>query len=652
MIDGESVGYTLVFASLDKGAAISIRNHVRSYQRSRLRGQDLATPKFWLDRSSITFPGWPRDLVLSAVEHSFKRMGTGFRHPRYTLREATAEDLGHFESEPTPPGVSQGAPPLTEVSAPSAEPELPSGEPRQPVRGGDFVLLVAKGVMDTLSEVPDAHKSDALSFLRGLTSGDWLSWDKEQDGVRQWRSPDGSRTLFTRTVEGLGTAIWESAEAIDLMASVLPVGIVEGSSALASRTRPHVILYEFRLALLDGKTPLAFQDVFFGAEAPSAPIPEPRPVTGLELSHLQQFYLLSPARMKDLVEGEEVGLLLYLSEDQLLPFSSPGPILLGGEAGSGKSSAIVLWLVANHVGYLWRNPGAHPLRQLFVTYSPRLRDRARQEFELVLPSKYRGHATEFKTFREMLQEICSVAGSLGKFDPSREVGFEWFVNRFGSVQPHASVDPVLLWDEIRSNIKGGSIDDPLGFLDLSDYQRLSDRRGRAKIPREMRESYYEAAQRYRAILQTEGLWDQLDFVGSCLKVVGEIWGQRAYDRIACDEVQDLAPREIALIISLLRDQNLRSLFLTGDEAQVINPSGFSWARLKGDLGSRVRPLIIPDVITYRRNFRSSKEIVELVNSILRVRKELLDDPVSQQAQEAVRATGVTPLGACSLTLFA
>jgi tetratricopeptide (TPR) repeat protein len=120
-----------------------------------------------------------------------------------------------------------------------------------------------------------------------------------------------------------------------------------------------------------------------------------------------------------------------------------------------------------------------------------------------------------------------------------------------------------------------------------------------------------------------------------------------YDRVACDEVQDLAPPELQLITRLVKDSSIQNLFLTGDEAQVINPSGFRWSRLKGELGDRVSPLSVPDVVTFRKNYRSSSEIVNLVNAILIERQKLLDDEVSRLTQDSAGRVEQQPLALTS-----
>lgn len=648
MLDGTQQGITVEFPGIDGGLLISLRRHIRSYQRTRSKGEDLTIPKLWLARGTITFPGWPRDLVLAAGNFAFGRMGPKFKTPRMVIREATPEELGHLEGGPPLPVPAVGGQGPDEV--PLVHPPREVRETEGAVRMGQFGLLISKPVFESLSELSDAQKKPALAFLRSLTTGSWRSAVARPNGVALWISTQEDLRIYTSVVESIGTALWEYGVGPDLSSAIFPSGTMDGPVPQDSPTRPYVVLHEIRTSAPDEHSDLSFQEAFFRRQ-PGDTIDTPsRAISGVELSRFHQYYVLSPARMQELVDGLDVGLLPFLSEEQVAPFRSPRPILLSGEAGSGKSTVVVLWLLVNHIDHALKVADGRPLRQLFVTYSGRLRDKARQEFELMLPSRFRRHATEFRTFKEVLYGIITVAGSLGKYAQENESGFEWFVGKFARGRAPRNVDPVLLWDEIRSTIKGGSTDDPSKLIDFPAYEALSEKRGRTKTPQEYRKEYYEEAQRYKVHLQTEGRWDQLDLVAECLKAVGNGVAGENYDRIACDEVQDLAPAEIALLLKLLKNENVRNLLLTGDEAQVINPSGFSWARLKGELGARALPVPIPEVTRFRRNYRSSKEIVGLVNAILEVRGVLLDDGISRQTQEAVRATNVPPMLLCEVPL--
>jgi hypothetical protein len=489
-------GYTVEFASLGKGAVIELKKHARTYQRKRLGDERHSTPKVWSDRGIITFPGWPRDLVTAAMEYAFQRMGSGFRPPQFELRKSTDGELRHFEFEESaaPSEVVQTS---QSGSGHETPPALAQGPTPARARSWTYPLLIEQSVADSLSDSPKELHDDISAFLKGLSSGSWESWGADGGTMSVWIEQDSRRALFTRDLPEVGTILWERANAIDMLAAVAPSGTLDAEAGRSAWRTPHIVLHEIRKSAPEGSDPLSFRDSFFVRE-PHVEVTQVSPTPTEVADFRYEYHVLSPSRIRELVEGLDPGLPLYLSEKQLGPFRSPGPVLLGGEAGSGKSSVVVLWLVINHIrSRVDAGKDDPPPRQLFVTYSPRLRDKARQDFEGLLPPQYKKHDTEFRTFRELLREICALAGRAGRFPSEKEVRFEDFVREFGPPHSPRQIDPVLLWDELRSVIKGGSLDDPSRFIDLPTYQGLSEKRGRCKTPVEVRGAYYAQAQKYQ-----------------------------------------------------------------------------------------------------------------------------------------------------------
>ncbi len=358
-----------------------------------------------------------------------------------------------------------------------------------------------------------------------------------------------------------------------------------------------------------------------------------------QLAYGEELYLLSTSRINDLLNGVQRGLPLHMSEEQVESLNTPGPTLISGEAGSGKTIIITHWLMINHLRHSYLQPPPPPISQLFVTLSSRLRDNAETEFEKMLPKTHLNNNTHFLTFHNLVEEIAREAGILHQFQEEKEITFERFMKDYARRIPR-SIDPVLLWDEIRSVIKGSGTKESQSFIDLPSYERLSDERGQCKTPKNLRKDYYNAAREYQNHLLEDGLWDKLDMVKSCLPHLDTA---RKYEKIACDEVQDLAPIEILLLTRLIKNDDVQNLFLTGDRAQVINPSGFRWSQVKGLLGQEFPEKKIPDVHVLRRNYRSCLDIVELANSVLAVRRDVLNDSVSKLNQEPLLPSRILPM---------
>ncbi len=179
---------------------------------------------------------------------------------------------------------------------------------------------------------------------------------------------------------------------------------------------------------------------------------------------------------------------------------------------------------------------------------------------------------------------------------------------------------------MQESIKGNA-NTSKKLMDFKTYKDLKEERGRCKTPEDMRKDYYEATLIYQNYLEREGLWDSIDLAYFCISRMKEQPQKFRYDWIACDETQDLAPIEIEVLIRLSKDQRIDNIFFTGDIAQVINPSGFNWAQLKAALWHyhSAESGHIKDAGHLQRNFRSSVEIVNLVNEVLEIRRGFLGD---------------------------
>jgi hypothetical protein len=506
-----------------------------------------------------------------------------------------------------------------------------------------YKLLLTEETMQRIARVPPGAKQKVREALHGLTSGEWEKWEGIESGFESWRDEGDGSALFSLAIPEFGVLLWERAWSVDLLGRIpYPSGAYYEQPPPANSYSQHVViksvipqgrLSSFRLEF-DGRS---YKQESGLAKDNSW---KRKPPTD-QVAYEEELYLLSPNILNDLLEGNQHGLPLHLSEEQTEVLSNPGPVLLSGEAGSGKTSVITQWLVINHLRHQEKVPApSGPIRQLFVTFSILLSTHTKQEFSTMLPKTARDHRTDFMTYRQLLLGILETAGENRRFVSTNEMTFDRFMREYAPILHKSSnIDPVLLWDEIRSVIKGGATGSSEVFLDFERYQKLSDARSQCKTPASLRDSYYDAAQDYQAYLNKNSLWDGVDLARACLANIGSA---EKYEKIACDEVQDLAPVEIRLLFGLLQGP-VSNLFFTGDVAQVINPSGFLWARMKRELYDWSGGERVPDVKYLRRNYRSYREIVELTNAVLRVRRDLLDDDVSHVEQVPLLPGRVAPM---------
>lgn len=631
-----SDSFTLIYKRASREELINVRRHLRSYFLSRLRGSDARLPKLMLDERSIILENWSKKDVEGAISQVNRSLGPGKKpiQPEINVYIVADSEI----QLPTEKGNSYEA-----QNLPSVEDLLQSGRLVSSASTvTKYALLVTGDVLDALSGISPKLQFMIKSFLVDLTSKKWESWNTFTDGFQAWINENSDRYLFTRSFPGIGAFVWERLQTVDVLRTInYPVSAYDAPEVEGNLTRPHVIIYELR-EVEDGDSDiLTFQGTIFKPKVGLNERSNYNPLDGKdELTYSDELYHLSPSSVTDVLSGIQSGLPLHLAEEQAKVLRAPSPILLSGEAGSGKTSVIVQWLVINHISYeLARGEKEGPLSQLFVTYSDRLRDKAQLEFDRMLPKDYRTHKTVFRTYKQILEEIIARSGMSDRFPRENFVNLEKFLNQFGN-KTSSEVDPLLLWDEIRSAIKGTSTGETGKFIDIQRYKLLNEKKGRAKTPTRLRDQYYSDALKYQLEIEGSSQWDVLDLVQACITQKEML---QKYDRIACDEVQDLAPIEIQLLLLMLNSQSLQGLFLTGDVAQVINPSGFTWSRLKGDLWETGNGAPIPEIITFNRNYRSTREIIDLVNGVLAVRNTILGDEVANLHQEALVSGDQNPV---------
>jgi tetratricopeptide (TPR) repeat protein len=146
-------------------------------------------------------------------------------------------------------------------------------------------------------------------------------------------------------------------------------------------------------------------------------------------------------------DGFEAFLFLTREQEDLL--RAKPPVLLSGTAGSGKTTLAVYYLVRGAGG------GSH---RLFLTYNPLLRGLAERIYNGLVfrqgdvPA---GAAPRFMVFRDLLREITH--GVSERFPAESEVGLVEFTQIFNDHPSHRGFDPELVWEEIRSIVKGSKM---------------------------------------------------------------------------------------------------------------------------------------------------------------------------------------------------
>jgi len=143
---------------------------------------------------------------------------------------------------------------------------------------------------------------------------------------------------------------------------------------------------------------------------------------------------------------DDFELALYLTPGQREVLESPPPILVSGTAGSGKTTLSVYYLLKRDL---------NRKKKIFITYNPTLRNFAERLCGGLLNQAKQREEFLIPDFRVYKQFILDVARRFGRnFLPEKEVDFNRFSRMFASHPLCRKFDAALVWEEIRSIIKG------------------------------------------------------------------------------------------------------------------------------------------------------------------------------------------------------
>lgn len=294
-------------------------------------------------------------------------------------------------------------------------------------------------------------------------------------------------------------------------------------------------------------------------------------------------------------------------------YRHPAPLVVIGSAGSGKT-AVTLARLREAEG-----------RVLYVTLSAYLAQSARA-LHAALGFENPKQEVDFLSYRELLETL--------RVPPGREVTLPmfaaWCERHRQTLRLLGELDAQALFEEFRGVIGA----QPAGPLSLADYLALGTRQ--SLLNTAQRELAHGLFQRYRAWLAEAGLHDS--------NLVAHEWRMQiaqkqapVYDFVVIDEVQDLTPVQLALVLALLKAPG--QFILCGDSHQIVHPNFFSWAALKGlfwqglagDAAQR-QPLKL-----LQANFRNTRAVTDIANRLLKI-KQARFGSVDRESNFLVRST--------------
>lgn len=367
--------------------------------------------------------------------------------------------------------------------------------------------------------------------------------------------------------------------------------------------------------------------------------PQNEPVEEIDVGqnwNFGRYYCCTDEDLLRLEQNPNAQLWWQLEEEQKKYLNQPGPIVLRGSAGSGKTTIALYRLMS------WTTGGQG--KSLYVTFSESLKKRANEEFNLLHRDSRK---VSFKTMEEICRSLLSDEDA-ERFKPENYVScaqFEAFLRK-----RQKSDQAEIFWEEIRGIIKGclylAKLNVPQKILTEKEYLNLPDiglSAGDSLFDARERKNVYKIACLYQNWLEKHNFWDDLDMASSVLfnpkkQHCDEI------SQLVVDEVQDLTPFHLQILLN--QGVAPAAIFLTGDADQSIYPSMFRWQRLTSQIynyleeknfTSKSGKVKQPEIGLLRKNYRSSQHIVELGNRLVDWRREHLNG--SGEKFESRRADG-------------
>lgn len=286
-------------------------------------------------------------------------------------------------------------------------------------------------------------------------------------------------------------------------------------------------------------------------------------------------------------------------------YRMPPPLVVVGSAGSGKT-ALTLEKLKHAEGEV-----------LYVTLSAYLAQGARDLY-YAHGFEHAGQDAVFLSYREFVESI--------HVPPGREAQWRDFAGWFARMrQTFRDIDAHQAFEEIRGVITAAHD----GALSRAVYCALGVRQ--SIFAEERRDAVYDLFEKYRTWLAESGLFD--------LNLVAQEWMARAaprYDFVVIDEVQDITPVQLALVLKTLKKPG--HFLLCGDSNQIVHPNFFSWAQVKSLFWQEPALAERQELRVLAANFRNGQEATRLANRLLKIKHRRFGS-IDRESNFLVRAVG-------------
>ena len=249
----------------------------------------------------------------------------------------------------------------------------------------------------------------------------------------------------------------------------------------------------------------------------------------------------------------------------------------------------------------------------------------------------------------------------------REVTASYFVDHIWPNIHHVcdsrNIDPLLIWMEIKSFIKGSrkAVETKKGYLKFEEYEKLGAKMAANFVG--SRQDVYKVFEKYQEFIKRrarEHLFDECEFIHDLFERLCKLKEVPfSIHSFYVDEVQDFTQAELSVLLRCCKNPN--NLFLTGDTAQsIMRGVSFRFSDLRSlfyKANKRVKNTGKKDKITVPRvdkltiNFRSHSGVLKLAASVIDVLQEFFPNSFDCLPEDEGMFPGPTPtlLDSCNFS---
>jgi len=346
-------------------------------------------------------------------------------------------------------------------------------------------------------------------------------------------------------------------------------------------------------------------------------------------------------------KNNELGNLSLLPEQTEFLKDFRFPKYINGQAGSGKST--MLYYLFSNV-YYYKIAGEITGDIVFLTENEKLLEHTKTAvYDLLINNPQFDLSSEpdaivdidkhFHPFKNFLLDMIPEGNE--DFQSQNYLDFSKFKNLYkNSNLPEyvkSKYSAELVWFTISTYVNGNS----LSFQITSEnYDDKMPKEGKELISKDDLKGIEDTIiyPFYNKLIADEKYWDKIKLIKY---ITDNVFINKTYDVIFCDEAQDFSKVELEFIINLstykqydLSKVDQFPIVFAGDALQTVNPTGFRSAVLTSmiykeltdiETGYKLNSENLVFTPTY--NYRSSQSIVNVANAIQNYRKEELNADV-------------------------